>query len=204
MAGCPSTPRSEASGRQTTTGEETRSSDDTATTTGERDDYDTIRVTGDYETIQTGINAASSGDLDVVASRTYPEQVVVATPDVTIRGRDRNQVILHEGFERGNAIGVIVDWVVLENLTGRYYRETPFYWYGVEGFRGSPLTAYNNGYYGSYAYDSGDGRFEYSDASGHPDAGFYLGRNRSYEAVVSAVVASTTPSGARARVLADH
>jgi hypothetical protein len=118
LAGCPSTPRSDASGRQTTTGEETRSSDDTATTTGERDDYDTIRVPEDHETVQTSINAASSGDLDLVASRTYPEQVVVPTPDVTIRGRDRNQIILHGGFERGNAIEVIVDWVVLENLTG--------------------------------------------------------------------------------------
>jgi parallel beta-helix repeat protein len=173
----------------------TRSSDGPETTTIEKSDYDTVRVPEDYETIQAGVNAASSGDLVLVAPGTYPEQVVVSTPDVTIRGRDRNQVILDGGFERGNGIEVIADGVALENLTGRYYRETPFYWYGVEGFRGSFLTAYNNGYYGIYAYDSQDGRFEHSYASGHPDAGFYLGRNRPYHAVVSDVVAEYNAIG---------
>jgi hypothetical protein len=165
-----------------------------STAVGSRD-YDTVRVPEEYETIQAGVNAASSGDLVLVAPGTYPEQVVVSTPGVTIRGRDRNRVVLDGGFERGNAVEVIADGVAVENMTGRFYRETPFYWYGVEGFRGSFLTAYNNGYYGIYAYDSRDGRFEHSYASGHPDAGFYLGRNRPYDAIVSDVVAEHNAIG---------
>ena len=113
----------------------------------------------------------------------------------TVRGRDRNEVVLDGGFEREYAIEVTADGVAVENLTGRFYRETPFYWTGVEGFRGSFLTAHNNGYYGIYAYGSRDGRFEHSYASGHPDAGFYLGRNRPYDAVISDVVAEHNAIG---------
>jgi len=65
----------------------------------------------------------------------------------------------------------------------------------VEGFRSSFLTGYNNGYYGLYAYDSTDGRFEYSYASGHPDAGFYCGWNQPFEAVVADVVAEYNAIG---------
>jgi parallel beta-helix repeat protein len=169
--------------------------DSTPTATVEERDYDTLRVPEEYGTIQAGVDAASSGDLISVAPGTYAEAVSVSTPGVTVRGRDRNAVVLDGGFELQNAFEVIGDGVALENLTGRFYRETPFYWYGVEGFRGSFLTAYNNGYYGVYAYESRNGRFEHSYASGHPDAGFYLGRNRPYDAVVSDVVAEHNAIG---------
>ena len=49
-----------------------------------------------------------------------------------------------------------------------------FYWATVEGYRGSYLTAYNNGDYGIYAFDAVDGVLEHSYASGSPDAGFLL------------------------------
>jgi hypothetical protein len=197
LSGCPSTPRNKELGQPAEGEEEAAGSlgDDISTTTTGRSDYDTIRVPEDHETIQAGVNDASSGDLVLVASGTYAEAVSVSTPDVTIRGRDRNEVVLDGGFELQNAFEVIADRVALENMTGRFYRETPFYWYGVEGFRGSFLTAYNNGYYGVYAYESQNGRFEHSYASGHPDAGFYLGRNRPYDAVISDVVAEHNAIG---------
>jgi hypothetical protein len=50
-----------------------------------------------------------------------------------------------------------------------------FYWTGITGFRGSYLTAYNNGDYGIYAFDATDGLIEHSYASGSPDSGFYVG-----------------------------
>ena len=46
------------------------------------------------------------------------------------------------------------DGVAVENLTARNFTENGFFWNGVLGYRGSYLTAYRNGDYGVYAYDS--------------------------------------------------
>ena len=165
------------------------------TGTGTGSAYDVVRIPEDRPSIQVGVDAASPGDLVLVAPGTYHEEVVVSTPRVTIRGRDRNRVLLDGALERRNGIEVTADGVALENLTAHSYRGTAFYWSGVTGFRGSFLTAYNDGYYGVYAYDSRDGRFEHSYASGHPDAGFYLGRNGPYDAVVADVVAEHNAIG---------
>ena len=51
-----------------------------------------------------------------------------------------------------------------------------FYWEGVDGYRGSYLTAIRNGDYGVYAFDSVNGQFDHSYASGSPDSGFYIGQ----------------------------
>ncbi len=155
----------------------------------------TIEAPGDRESIQAGVDAASPGDLVLVDAGTYDENVVVSTPGVTLRGVDRNAVVLDGGFDPGNGVDVEADGVAVENLTVRYFQGTGVYWHGVAGFRGSYLTAYNNGYYGIYATGSRDGRFEYSYASGHPDAGFYLGRNRPYDATVANVVAEHNAVG---------
>jgi hypothetical protein len=159
------------------------------------DNFETVQVPDDEESIQGGVDAASEGDLVLVDDGTYAEAVEVTTPNITVRGRDRNEVILDGEFERDHGVYVEADGVAVENLTVRYFHTNAVYWREVEGFRGSFLTAYNNGYYGIYAYRSRDGRFEYSYASGHPDAGFYLGRNQPYEAVISNVVAEYNALG---------
>jgi len=159
------------------------------------DGYDTIRVPQDRPSVQAGVDAAAPGDLVLIAPGTYREAVAVSTPRITLRGRDRNAVVLDGEFQRQNGVEIEADGVAVENLTVRRYRRNAVYWSGVVGFRGSYLTAYNDGYYGIYAYDSRDGRFEYSYASGHPDAGFYLGRHHPYEAVVSDVVAEHNGMG---------
>lgn len=136
----------------------------------------TRRVPQDYPTIQNGVDAANPGDLVLVDKGVYTEAVFVTTPSVTLRGVDRNEVILDGKFEIGTGVMVGANGVVIENMTARNFTLNGFFWTGVQGFRGSYLTAYNNGDYGIYAFGSSDGLFEHSYASGSPDSAFYVGQ----------------------------
>jgi hypothetical protein len=136
----------------------------------------TLHVPGDFPTIQAAVDAAGPGDLILVEAGTYKETVRVTTAGLTIRGVDRNAVVIDGEFERANGFEIFEDGVVVENMTSMNHKLNGFYWSGVRGYRGSYLTAINNGDYGIYAFDSGDGVFEHSYASGSPDAAFYIGQ----------------------------
>ena len=107
------------------------SSDDTATTpgstgtsgaTGTSETPRTLRVPDDHPTVQSAVDAAEPGDLILLAPGTYSEAVTVEVPRVTIRGLDRNTVILDGGDERENGFLVFSDGVAIENLTTAHYR----------------------------------------------------------------------------------
>lgn len=158
----------------------------------------TIRVPADAPTIQRAVDDARPGDLVLVAPGVYHEAVRVTVPHLTIRGEDRSAVILDGGFDPELKNGVAVfgaDGVVIENMTARHYQLNGFYWRSVWGYRGSYLTAYNNGDYGIYAFDSGVGQFDHSFASGHPDSGFYIGQCDPCNAVITDVVARNNAIG---------
>ena len=156
----------------------------------------TIRVPADQPTIQAAVDAAKPGDLVLVAPGVYPENVIVLTPYLTIRGEDRNTTILDGEFKRSNGIHVAeADGVVVENMTARHYLLNGFYWTGVQGYRGSYLTAYANGDYGIYAFGSTWGRLEHSYASGSPDSGFYIGECFPCHAVIDDVIAEGNALG---------
>ena len=113
-----------------------------------------------------------------------------------IRGVDRNRTILDGEFERENGVFVVgADGVAVENLTARNFTENGFFWNGVLGYRGSYLTAYRNGDYGVYAYDSQYGQFDHSYASGSPDSGFYIGQCNPCHAVITDVVSEYNQLG---------
>jgi plastocyanin len=153
------------------------------------------RVPQQHATIQGAVDAAVPGDLILVDSGTFREEVTVTTPSLVIRGVDRNATIVDGEFVRPNGFNVLADGVAIENLTVRHATLNGFFWTGVTGYRGSWLTAYNNGDYGVYAFDSRDGLFEDSYASGSPDAGFYIGQCFPCDAVVRRVTAEHNAVG---------
>ena len=98
--------------------------------------------------------------------------------------------------QRENGVKVVgADGVAIENLTARNYTENGFFWTGVLGYRGSYLTAYRNGDYGIYAFDSQWGQLDHSYASGSPDAGFYIGQCDPCHALITDVVAEHNQLG---------
>lgn len=146
----------------------------------------TRRVPGEYPTIQSAVDAADPGDLVLIERGVYRESVSVTTPGLVIRGVDRNEVVIDGEFERPNGVEVLfADGVAVENLTSMNHTVNGFFWTGVRGYRGSYLTAVNNGDYGIYAFDSGDGLFEHSYGSGSPDASFYIGQCNPCDAVIT-------------------
>jgi hypothetical protein len=135
------------------------------------------------------------GDLVLLEPGVYPGQVSVSVPGITLRGLDRNEVVFDGEHERGNAITVTADDVVLENMRARNFTGNGFYWTGVEGYAGRYLTTERIGLYGIYAFDSVDGVFEDSYASGSADAGFYIGQCEPCEAVIRNVTAEHNALG---------
>lgn len=153
------------------------------------------RVPEEHQTIQAAVDAAAPGDLILIAPGIYKEEVTVTTPSLVIRGLDRNTTIIDGEFIRPNGFNVLADAVALENLTARNATLNGFFWTGVTGYRGRYLTAYNNGDYGIYAFDSKDGLLEHSYGSGSPDAGFYIGQCFPCRAVISNVISEHNAVG---------
>jgi len=155
-----------------------------------------IEVPSEAPTIQRGVDRARTGDLVLVSPGVYREAVTVSTDGIVIRGVDRNRTILDGEFRRENGVKVVgANGVAIENLTARNYTFNGFYWTGVLGYRGSYLTAYRNGDYGLYAFDSQWGTFDHSYASGSPDSGFYIGQCDPCHAVIDDVVAEHNQLG---------
>jgi len=155
----------------------------------------TIRVPKDQPTIQLAVDAAKPGTLVLVAPGVYNEGVTVGPKhhDIVIRGEDRATTIVDGKFgaETGqnNGFHVKADGVAIENITARNFATNGFFWEGVDGYRGSYLTAIRNGDYGIYAFGSVHGQFDHDYASGSPDAGFYIGQCKPCHAVITDVEA---------------
>ncbi len=73
---------------------------------------DTLRVPADHATIQAAVDAASTGDVVLVARGTYAENLVVSTPGLTIRGA--HAVI--DGSLAGPCVDVTADGFALRGV----------------------------------------------------------------------------------------
>jgi hypothetical protein len=169
-----------------------------------------IRVPQDAATIQKGIDLAKPGDMVLVDAGVYEESVVIRTPQVTLRGVDRNTVILDGGDELENGVTASADGVSVENLTARRYavngvvftkkyeddadKQSPEE-IVVKNYRASFITAYNNGLYGIYAFYARGGVIEHSYVSGHPDGGIYIGQCKPCDVTVNDVIGERNAQG---------
>jgi Periplasmic copper-binding protein (NosD) len=148
-----------------------------------------IAVPGDRKTIQLAVDSAKPGDLILISPGVYNEAVDVTTDNLTLRGLDRNTVILDGQFKLDNGIRVVATkGVAIENMTARNYAKNGFFWTGAEGYRGSYLTTFRTGDYGIYAFDSVKGQLDNSYTSGSPDAGVYVGECYPCDAVLNNIV----------------
>ena len=171
------------------------------------------RVPIDHATIQEAVDAAKPGDLVLIDAGVYHEAVQVETEGITIRGVDRNEVVLDGGHELTNGIAVTADGVAVENLTVHSYRQNGVLFNGASGdapgeggvygadndalvgYRVSYVTSANNGLYGIYAFASRDGTIEHSLASASPDSGIYVGQCKPCNVVISDTIAEYNAIG---------
>jgi nitrous oxidase accessory protein NosD len=169
----------------------------------ERTGATTLRVPADYSTVSDAADAAQPGDLILVSPGRYPETVRIKTADVTLRGTDRNAVVIDGEVRRANGVVVSAPGVSIENLTVRnntlngvlvtgmsdggdglakgsdgYTKLDPAKFPPLQGFRVSYVTAGNNGLYGIYAFDAQHGVIERNYVSGSADSGIYVGQCR--------------------------
>lgn len=174
-----------------------------------------LTVPGSSATIQGAVDAAGPGDLILVSPGTYSEAVRVEKDDITIRGTDRNTVILDGEDSLNSGFTVVSDGVSVENLTVHSYRKNGVIFSGtgsngyhdpyeqpdtdelhyLDRYRVAYVTSYNNGLYGIYAFQAQNGVIENSYVAGHPDSGLYVGQCDPCNVVITDTVAENNAIG---------
>lgn len=187
-----------------------------------------VRVPGDVPTISGAMERVAPGGLVLVSPGTYPETVTIEKPGVTLRGTDRNDVVIDGGGIRPEGVVVLADDVTVQNFTVHshtfngvlvtglhdddgarahgidgYETLDPQKFPPISGFLIDHVTSYNNGLYGIYAFDSRHGRITNSYASGSADSGFYVGQCTECDILVSGNVAENNAVGFEAANASD-
>jgi len=156
-----------------------------------------IHVPDDVPTLPQAVAQAAPGDTIILSAGTYPGGVVVpaAKHDLTIRGDDRNAVVLDGANERPHGIVVHADGVSILNLSIHDFKLNGLYWEGADRYRASYVTVWNVGGYGIYAEDGEQGVIDHMYVSGAADAAYYIGECKPCGATVSHVVAKLSAVG---------
>ncbi|WP_309617865.1 right-handed parallel beta-helix repeat-containing protein [Salinibacterium sp.] len=179
-----------------------------------------VTVPTDAATITEAVSMVSAGGLILVEPGTYTESVSVNKNDVTIRGTDRNTVVIDGEGLRPNGIEVIAGGVRIQNLTvvnhtfngvlvtglhdangaqahslDGYSKLDPEKFPPLQRFEVSNVTASNNGLYGIYAFNSQHGVIRDNYTSGSADSGFYVGQCAECDILVTGNVAENNAIG---------
>lgn len=150
----------------------------------------------EVKTLVEAEKRAQPGDMILIAPGVYKEQLLVDTPDITIRGEDRNTVVIDGEGTRSFGIVSVADGVRVENLTTQnaiyygvlftglhdengpsaptvngYEAWNPEEFPPLQRFLVDHVTAINNGLYGIYAFNAQHGAVVNSYASGSADSG---------------------------------
>ena len=146
---------------------------------------------------QVAIGRSEPGDTILLAAGTYPGGYIVPPEkhDITIRGVDRNEVVLDGADARRNGVVVHADGVSILNLSAHNFPRNALYWEGADRFRASYVTVWNVGSYGIYAEDSEQGVLDHDYVSGAGDAAYYVGECKPCDATLSRVVARLSAVG---------
>lgn len=177
-----------------------------------------VRVPQDASLAQAGSRVAPGGVI-LIAPGTYHESLDVRVDDVTVRGSDRNDVILDGQLTRQNGIVATGARVAIENLTVRNFLQNGVLVTGitdengagvargpdgyvpedapdpVPGYLVQYVTANNNGLYGIYAFNRTGGVIRDNLASGGSDSGIYVGQCADCAATVQSNVVVSNAVG---------
>lgn len=135
------------------------------------------------QSIQAAVDAAGPNAVIHLAPGLYPQAVTVTAPGVKIVGLSddagNGPIITNPG---GAANGISVrpgaNDFALVGVTVRGFSRNGVLLSGIDGFLLSRVTAQDNGAYGLFPVRSANGVIEHSVASGHGDAGLYVGQSR--------------------------
>lgn len=133
--------------------------------------------------IQAALDAAGPGAVIHLSPGLYAQAVTVTQPGVKLIGltdqAGNGAVIANPGGVRnGISVRTGADDFSLVNVTVRNFDANGVFLVGIDGFLLSRVTARNNGAYGLFPVRSTNGVIEHSIASGHADAGLYVGQSR--------------------------
>lgn len=166
-----------------------------------------VRVPLDASLSEAGARVADGGII-LISPGVYRETLEVRANDVTVRGLDRNGVVLDGEFTRANGIVASGARVAIENLTVQNFLQNGVLVTGVTDENGAGIargpegylpeqvpppvpgylvqyvTALNNGLYGIYAFNRTGGAIRENLASGSSDSGVYVGQCESCGALV--------------------
>lgn len=179
---------------------------------------DLVRVPEDATLGEAGTLIADGGII-LISPGTYTDSLEVHADDVTVRGLDRNGVVLDGELTRSNGVVGTGERVTVENLTVRNFLQNGVLITGVTdesgagvargpdgylpgdtpppvpGYLVQAVTAQNNGLYGIYAFNRTGGVIRDNLASGGSDSGIYVGQCEDCNALVQDNVLVSNAAG---------